>query len=57
MEVGNFGHLAVKDGKEHALVLQEGFKTNLFELRIDLSAMLVAPDAGFADVLEDLRQC
>jgi hypothetical protein len=54
MEVGDFGHLAVRDGKAHALVLQDGFKSNLLELKVEISSILFAAETAFTSVLGEL---
>jgi len=56
-EVGDFGHLSVKEGKEQSLLLQEGFKTELFEIKIEISAMLSAAHNGIGEVLKELDEC
>lgn len=54
-EVGYFGHLALQEGKDHALILQEGYKRYFFELTVKLSAMLNSSSAGFSGILEEMR--
>lgn len=56
-EVGDFGHLAAKEGKQQALLLQEGFVTEHYELTAAVSAELYSSGGEFLAVLGALEKC
>ncbi|UZD90321.1 retron St85 family effector protein [Cognatishimia activa] len=54
IEIGDYGHLTVHDGKPQALQLRDGFKTAHSELTVDISAQLFAADGDFQAILKEL---